>query len=94
MKLKAPNGVSSFSHDGELYEVKKGVIDVEGEAIAVAMFHGFTDAKVKGDDKDDAAAQAEAEAKAKEEAEAAELAALEAEEAAAAAAAAEAEGKK
>ncbi len=42
MKLKAPKGISSFSHDGVEYEVKKGVIDVEGEAYAIAQVMGFS----------------------------------------------------
>lgn len=41
-KLKAPKGVSSFSHGGKLYEVKRGAIDLPEEAIEVAMSHGFT----------------------------------------------------
>lgn len=42
MKLKAPKGVSSFSHDGEEIEIKKGMIDVEGTAVEAAMSMGFT----------------------------------------------------
>jgi hypothetical protein len=40
-KLKAPEGVCSFSHDGVEYEVKRGTIDVPAEAVAIALVHGF-----------------------------------------------------
>ncbi len=62
MKLKAPKGVSSFSHDGVEYEVKKGVIDMEGEAAAVAQVMGFSAATGKAaDDEQPEQAQEQAE---------------------------------
>ena len=62
MKLKAPKGVSSFSHGGEEIEVKKGLIDVEGDALAAAMSLGFTvpGAKAQADEQADEQSQDQA----------------------------------
>lgn len=42
VKMKAPDGVSSFSHGGRPFEVgKDGTIEVEGHVAEVARSHGF-----------------------------------------------------
>lgn len=65
MKLKAPQGVSSITLEGEVFEVKKGVCDVPDQYVDAAMSHGFTHivAKSKAADveqEDDTAETAEA----------------------------------
>lgn len=42
VKMKAPDGVSSFSHNGRPFEVgKDGTIEVEGHVVEIARSHGF-----------------------------------------------------
>lgn len=42
LEMKAPEGVSSFSHNGRSYEVgKDGTIEVEGPVVEIARSHGF-----------------------------------------------------
>jgi hypothetical protein len=41
-KLKAPEGATSVSFDGESYEVKDGIVEVPHEAVAELFSHGYT----------------------------------------------------
>jgi hypothetical protein len=80
-KLKAPEGATSCSHDGQSFDVDTdGTVDVPDEAVVALMCHGFAPATVvapvlTNDEAAEALAKAEAEAAealAKAEAEAAE----------------------
>lgn len=43
VRLRAPKGVSSFSHDGEDYEIADdGTIEIQRRYAAEAIAHGFT----------------------------------------------------
>jgi hypothetical protein len=63
-KLKAPEGATNCSHEGQMYEVDAdGSVDVPDEAVAPLMCHGFTpiaapelesqDADLEGTDHED-----------------------------------------
>ena len=51
-KLKAPEGVSACSFDGEEFAVDAdtGTVDVPDEAVAALVEHGFTNAPDQGDE--------------------------------------------
>ena len=53
-KLKAPEGVSACSFDGEEFavDVDTCTVDVPDEAVAALVEHGFTSAPDQGDEAD------------------------------------------
>lgn len=52
-KLKAPEGATGCSHDGQQYEVdpKTGTVEVPDEAVADLIHHGFALAPAKAEQK-------------------------------------------
>lgn len=57
-KMKAPEGCTSCSYDGEVFDVVDGVADVPEEAVAHLFSHGFSLASADEGNTTDKKAQA------------------------------------